>query len=72
MKATKLADVLDALHLTAAAAETLSKTQWGAFARLAQVPMPSVETQHVTVELLTARETAREWVARAIVHDLAA
>jgi hypothetical protein len=70
VKATKLADLLDALHITSAIAAGLTKSRWGTFARIAQVPTPGVEAQRMTIELLKARESVREWVARNIVEGL--
>lgn len=70
LKATKLADLLDALHITAAVASGLTKPNWESFARLAQVRTASGETQLLVVELLKAREAAREWVALSMVEGL--
>ena len=72
VKATKLADLLDALHITSAIAAGLTKPRWDAFALIAQVPTPGIEAQHVTMELLKARENMREWVARNIIERLVA
>jgi hypothetical protein len=72
LKAVKLADVLDALHITAAAAAVLKKGSWESFARIAQVPTPSIEAQALTVKLLKDRESMREWVARSVVEGLTA
>ena len=70
VKAVKLADILDALHIAATAAEGLSKQSWEVFARIAQVPTPGVEAQRVTIELLKARESMREWVAQNVIAGL--
>ncbi|HEX3682138.1 MAG TPA: hypothetical protein VHU83_06300 [Bryobacteraceae bacterium] len=72
VKAVKLADVLDALHITAAAAADLTKANWKLFALIANVPTPSIEAQQAVVELLKARESMREWVARSVVNGLVA
>jgi hypothetical protein len=72
IKAVKLADVLDALHITSAAAGRLTKPSWDAFAKIAQVPAPGAETQKLTVDLLTAREKTREWVANSVVTGFVA
>jgi hypothetical protein len=72
LKTTKLADVLDALHVTPDAAGRLTKPSWDAFAPIAQVPAPGIEPEHVTVELLKAREAMREVVARTVVDGLVA
>jgi hypothetical protein len=71
LKAVKLADVLDALHITPDGAAELTKPSWEIFARIAGVPTPSVETQALTVELLRERENVRAWVARSAMEGLA-
>jgi hypothetical protein len=72
LKATTLADLLDALHVTPEAAGRLTKPSWDVFAKIAQVPAPGAETQELTVDLLTAREKTREWVANSVVTGLVA
>jgi hypothetical protein len=72
LKATRLADVLDALHVTPDAACRLTKPSWDVFAKIAQVPAPRVETQKLTVDLLTARGKTREWVANGVVTGFVA
>jgi hypothetical protein len=72
IKAIQLADVLDALHITSAAASILPEASWASFALIAQVPTPTAETQKLTGQLLTDRENMREWVARSVVTGLVA
>ncbi|MBV9762091.1 MAG: hypothetical protein JO340_16120 [Acidobacteriaceae bacterium] len=69
-KAVRLSDVLDALHISSAAAAELKKPSWELFARIAGVPTPGVESQALTVKLLQERENLRAWVARSVMEGL--
>jgi hypothetical protein len=58
-KALKLADLLDALHMTSAIASECSCLDWIRFAMLVEVNKPRQATQALVIEMLRGREAVR-------------
>jgi hypothetical protein len=67
-KALKLADLLDALHMTSAIASECSCLDWIRFAMLVEVNKPRQATQALVIEMLRGREAVRLRVAMGMIN----